>query len=60
MEIVREPHLARLRDEIAALHGIVDTEPDARTVTAAWAALARAIDALKELAPNHPEIWRYR
>jgi hypothetical protein len=60
MEVVKEPHLARLRDEVVALHRIVDVEPDAGTVSAAWASIARAIEALKQLAPNHPEIWRYR
>jgi hypothetical protein len=60
MEIINEPHLAQLRSEVAQLQMIVDIEPDDLSVTRAWSSVSKVIDALKELCPNHPEIWRYR
>jgi len=60
MEIIREPYLAQLRSEVAELQEIVDIEPTDLTVTRTGATLSRVIDTLKELCPNHPEIWRHR
>jgi hypothetical protein len=60
MEIVKEPHLGQLRSQLTELKRIVDEEPDGLVVTRAWASLSKIIEALKELCPNHPEIWRYR
>jgi hypothetical protein len=59
-EIVEEPHLAQLRNEVSELQRIVDAEPDDITVTRAWASIFKTIEALKDLCPNHREILRYR
>jgi hypothetical protein len=60
MEIIKEPYLAQLRNEVTGLQMIVDTAPDELGVTRAWASVSKVIEALKKLCPNHPEIWRYR
>jgi hypothetical protein len=60
MEIIKEPYLAQLRDEVTELQKIVNTEPDDLVVTRAWASVSKVIEALRELCPNHREIWRYR
>ena len=60
MEIVKKPYLAQLRNEVIGLQRILDAEPDDLGVTRAWAPVSKVIDTLKELCPNHPEVWRYR
>ena len=60
MEIVKELHLVQLRNEVTELQRIVAAEPDDLAVTRAWASVSKVIKALKEVCPNHPEIWRYR
>jgi hypothetical protein len=47
MEIIKEPYLARLRNEVTGLQGIVDTAPDELGVTRAWASVSKVIEALK-------------
>jgi hypothetical protein len=60
MEIVKEPYLGQLRNEVAELKRLVDSEPNEMIVTRAWASFAKIKDALGHLCPNHPAIMRYR
>ena len=60
MEIVKEPYLAELREEVATLKTLVDGEPDILAVTHAWASFAKIKDALGALCPNHPAILANR
>ena len=60
LEIIKEPFLQQLRTEVAVLKRVVDAEPDQVAVARAWTALGKIQEALRELCPNHPQLWQYR
>jgi hypothetical protein len=57
---MEKQHLGRVRVEVDELKAIVEKEPDARMVSAAYDALSRIVRALGDLAPNHPGILQHR
>jgi hypothetical protein len=58
MQIETE-HLGRVRAAVDELKAVVEQEPDAARVGAAWDTVGRVIRALADLAPNHPTILQY-
>ena len=60
VEIVKEPYLAQLRTEVAALKRVIDAEPDQIAVARAWALIGKITEGLSELCPNHPHIWLHQ
>ncbi len=53
---IEPQHPEPLRLNVNELKAVVDQEPDAVRVGAAWDAVGRVIRALADLAPNHPAI----
>jgi hypothetical protein len=43
MEIIKEPYLAQLRNEVTGLQRIADTTPDELGVTRVWASASKVI-----------------
>lgn len=56
LEIVREPYLEQLRENVAELKRLADGNPNIIVVAQAWASFDKIKEALSQLCPNHPQI----